>query len=115
MTLYGTHCPPPLPQDLEVTLFTCSRSTPSHTPPLTTPHLQNNTKPRSSTLGLKRALNFSFLSAGMLLSSSFTQTPWWRWMGARNTVIRKIKPGLVIFLYHEEQSALRVMSSTPPG
>lgn len=79
--------------------MTCSHSPPPRpTPPA--PHLQNSPKPRSSMLCLKRALNFSFLNAGMLLSSSFTQTPWWRWMGARNTVIRKIKPGLVIFLYH---------------
>lgn len=73
-------------------------------PPLPAPDLQNSTKPGSSTLCLKRALNFSFLNAGMLLSSSFAQTPWWRWMGARNTVIRKIKPGLVIFLYHRAVS-----------
>lgn len=79
------------------------------------PPLQNSTELGSSMLCLKRALNFSFLNAGTLLSSSFAQTPWWRWMGAQNTVIRKIKPGLVIFLYHKEQSALRVMSSTPPG
>lgn len=79
---------------------TCRHSPPPCPPSLPTPHLQNRAKPGSATPGLKRALNFSFLNAGMLLSSSFAQTPRWRWMGARNTVIRKIKPGLVIFLYH---------------
>lgn len=121
MTPSGTHCPAPLPQDLEATLLAlCSLHPP---PPARTapaartpqPPLQNSTELGSSMLCLKRALNFSFLNAGTLLSSSFAQTPWWRWMGAQNTVIRKIKPGLVIFLYHKEQSALRVMSSTPPG
>lgn len=79
--------------------MTCSHSPPPHPRPAGR-YLQNSTKPESFTLCFKRALNFSFLNAGMLLSSSFAQTPWWRWMGARNTVIRKIKPGLVIFLYH---------------
>lgn len=99
LTCHGTErdLQPPLPpQDLEkapLDLF-------SLPPPPHTPYLRSSTKPGSFPLCLKRALNFSFLNAGMLLSSSFAQTPWWRWMGARNTVIRKIKLGLVIFLYH---------------
>ena len=80
--------------------MTCYLSPLSPRPNPASLHLQNSTEPGSFTLCLKRALNFSFLNAGMLLSSSFAQTPWWRWMGARNTVIRKIKLGLVIFLYH---------------
>lgn len=88
--------PPLPPQDLEKALLDLF----SLLPPPQTPHLWSSTKPGSFTLCLKRALNFSFLNAGMLLSSSFAQTPWWRWMGAQNTVIRKIKLGLVIFLYH---------------
>lgn len=88
--------PPLPPQDLEKSLLDLF----SLLPPPHTSHLWSSTKPGSFTLCLKRALNFSFLNAGMLLSSSFAQTPWWRWMGARNTVIRKIKLGLVIFLYH---------------
>lgn len=93
-----TFHPTPPSQVLEVMLLDLF-SLPSAPHP-SGPHPQNSTEPGSSTLGLKRALNFSFLNAGMLLSSGFAQTPWWRWMGAQNTVTRKIKPGLVIFLYH---------------
>lgn len=96
MALSGTHNHLSHPGTWRGHCLTCSYSS----PPPQTPLLRSSTKPGSFTLCLKRALNFSFLNAGMLLSSSFAQTPWWRWMGARNTVIRKIKLGLVIFLYH---------------
>lgn len=87
-TLCGTHCPPPRPRSWRWPLLPCSYPPlTSHPTPCQTPPPEQQAKELHA--GLKRALNFSFLNAEMLLSSSFAPNPWVEMDGGVNTVIRK--------------------------